>query len=146
MLQGTAMTAFDQSITLQTSRNGAINIARKALGDAEQVIALREAPILIGLKGEWGYVFVAMANNPEETELRLMIARAGKVRDTFRAHAARQALDLIAQTPCCDIAHVRADAAARLCAIQDDLARTDSSVVPRTRALNGRGLLRRVAH
>lgn len=139
------MTAFDQSITLQTSRSSAIQVARKALGDADQVIALREAPILIGLKGNWGYVFVAMGNSPQETELRLVIARAGKIRDTFRAHAARQALDLIDQLPRCDDAQVRADAAARLCAIQDDLARPDANIMPSAHAFNGRGLLRKLA-
>ena len=140
------MAAFNQSITLQTARNGAILAARKVLGDADQVIALREAPILIGLKGEWGYVFMAVANNPNVTELRLVIAKAGQVRDTFRAHAARQALDLIAQTPHCGDAQVRADAAARLCRIQDDLARMDSGAMPRPRMFNGRELLRRLAN
>ncbi|MCC6615196.1 MAG: hypothetical protein IT320_17095 [Anaerolineae bacterium] len=140
------MTAFDQSITLKTSRSGAIDTARKTLSDAEQVIALREAPILIGLKGDWGYVFVAMANNPDVTELRLIVAKAGRVRDAFRAHAARQALELITQAPRCNDAHIRADAAARLCAIQDDLARADASVAAHPRGGgSGRSLLRRLA-
>ena len=143
------MAAFDQSITLATPRHGAILAVRNVLLDADRVISLREAPILIGLKGEWGYVFVAMADKPNVTQLRLVIDKAGKVRDAFRAHGAHQALDIIVQTPRCHNAQLRADAAARLHAVRNGIARIDVNEIPtlasRQNMANGRSLLRRLA-
>ncbi|MCL4248404.1 MAG: hypothetical protein KJ065_09700 [Anaerolineae bacterium] len=143
------MAAFDQSITLAIPRHGAITTVRNVLLDAEQVISLREAPILIGFKGEWGYVFVAMADKPNVTQLRLMIDKAGKVRDAFRAHDARQALAVIIQTPRYNNAQLHADAAARLHAVRNGIARIDgnepSAVAARPNMFSGRSLLRRLA-
>jgi hypothetical protein len=93
------MPIFDATITLEAPRVVVLETVKDSLAEDDHLIVLREAPMLIVLRGDLGYVYVVGSKDGESSKLRLIVDKAARVRDAFRAYAPRDALNLLANSP-----------------------------------------------
>jgi hypothetical protein len=118
------MPIFDATLTLEFPRVTVIEAIRRIMDPHEQVIALREAPVLLSLRQDVGYVYVIASKDGVSCKLRLIVDKVSKVRDAFREHSPRVAVTALAQTPNIASSDTRLEAAARLEAIRNEVRQT----------------------
>jgi hypothetical protein len=92
------MPMFDQSIVINAPRSDVMDTLKRLLLPQDQVIHLREAPVVVVLREKYGLVYL-LSGETGRTRVRLIVARADSVRDAFRGGNLRDALDMLAKTP-----------------------------------------------
>jgi hypothetical protein len=91
------MPLFDQSIIIEAPRGDVANVIQRRLLPEDQCISLREAPVLIVLRGAVGHVYV-LSGETGRTRVRMIAAKADAVRDAFRGNNLRDALEMLQRT------------------------------------------------
>jgi hypothetical protein len=91
------MPLFDQSIIIDAPRGEVAEAIRRRLWPDDQFITLREAPVLIVLRGEVGHVYI-LSGETGKTRVRMLAAKADAVRDAFRGNNLRDALEMLMRT------------------------------------------------
>jgi hypothetical protein len=92
------MPIFDHSVLLPAPRAAVMHTIKNSFTPQDTLIVLREAPIIIGLGREVGYVYAVASDSADTTQLRLIVDRASHVRDAFRMGSPRTALEALSRT------------------------------------------------
>lgn len=91
------MPLFDQSIIISAPRDEVAAAIQRHLLPDDQCITLREAPVLIVLRGAVGHVYI-LSGETGRTRVRMIAAKADAVRDAFRGHNLHNALEMLLRT------------------------------------------------
>lgn len=124
------MPIFDHSVLLPAPRSAVIHTIKNSFAPHDTLIILREAPIIIGMGREVGYVYAVASNSADTTQLRLIVDRASHVRDAFRMGSPRNALEALARTSRGSDPRLRETAQAAFEVLQQRLINAESTPLP----------------
>ena len=130
------MPLFDQSIIIDAPRGMVVETIQRRLFPDDQFITLREAPVLIVLRGAVGHVYV-LSGETGRTRVRMLAAKADAVRDAFRGNNLRDALDMLLRTSG-GIGEQAAEAAEQALLSLEEAVRDDPTEATRTQSIRER--------